>query len=652
MTSNQPITQSTPAAAMPLPSGATAAEASSAAAAQLPPQIPSQAPGLRQPVMVSPFGNAPGRARLWRLPTVQPPLGMVPKPSDQTKKEFERFIGPITGDPANNLDLIVGRPRLVMVKDAPKRIQIADEHVATYTVMSPSEISIMGRSVGATVLSLWFTDPEDSSKQKVLTYLLRVMPDPEMKDWLERVYKALEGEINHAFPNSHIELRMVGDSMIVNGQARDTSEAGQIMHIVRSNVSDHSDVQPVDPEKPPAGYPAGGPYPPQPWEARRPGGINIINMLHIPGEQQVMLRVTVAEVDRAAARSIGLDFGIINRHGVTVFSNVTGAGGFGGLNGFGFGGFGFNNFNAGIGVGGIAANIGGLSGVHIPLAINALRTLNYARSLAEPNLVTLNGQTATFQAGGQFPVPVITGFAGGIGGVGGAGFVPYGVQLSFTPFITDKDRVRLSVQAEVSNLDAQGGALIAGSAVPLIDTRNFQTTVELREGQTLAVAGLIQNNLGADAERVPLFGDLPFFGMLASTNRIEHHEQELVVLITPELVHPMDPCEVPPLPGSDLFEPGDLEFYLLNRLESRRCYDYRSSVMTDICRMVKYRCCEQIYICGPHGHADGCDVPPSAHEDLIGVTPNVAQPAGPPPGPYAPPAGSPAQPLPPPRKAP
>src|SRR5439155_4055289 len=115
----------------------------------------------------------------------------------------------------------------------------------------------------------------------------------------------------------------------------------------------------------------------------------------------------------------------------------------------------------------------------IQLAINALRNLNYARSLAEPNLVALNGQTATFQAGGQFPVPIVTGFTAA--GLQGVNFVPFGVQLNFTPFITDKDRIRLNVAASVSTRDISSGTSIGGSFVSGLNSRNFQTVVELRE---------------------------------------------------------------------------------------------------------------------------------------------------------------------------
>ena len=127
----------------------------------------------------------------------------------------------------------------------------------------------------------------------------------------------------------------------------------------------------------------------------------------------------------------------------------------------------------------------------------------------------------------------------------------------------------------------------------------------MREGQTLAIGGLLQSNLGGRSRRVPFFGDLPYAGAFFRVDDTENEESELIIIVTPELVHPMEPNEVPPLPGSDYFEPGDLEFYLCGKLESSRSYDYRSPVMTDLHRMCAYRHCELLYFVGPHGHCDG-----------------------------------------------
>ncbi|MCC6417257.1 MAG: pilus assembly protein N-terminal domain-containing protein [Gemmataceae bacterium] len=564
---------------------------------------PEKVPGLPEveiPPAPQPFpGFSPRAVRLPRLPGAPAPLGSTPMPSPKDIAEYNRFIEKFV-DPRNTLDLIVNRHRLMFLKQEPKRIQIGDEKVASYNLIKPTEIIIVGRQVGTTVLNLWFEDPDKKGKEVILSYLVRVLPDPEAKERLERAYQALADEINDTFPDSFVKMRMVGDKLIVSGQARDIAEGTHILQIIRANAppteqtripvsSINLNVTPGDLSAP-GGVPGLESF-------LMAGGPNVVNLMRIPGEQQVMLKVTVAEVNRQAARTIGLDFSIRNNQGITVFSNNTGTL----ANGAGF------NSNAG----GAAGGGNGTGGVNLPinldngqisLSLHALKHLNYARALAEPNLVVMNGQTGSFLAGGQFPVPVITGFTAA--GLQGVQFVPYGVQLAFTPYITDKDRIRLTVQSTVSVRDPGSGTSIGGGNIAGLNTRNFTTTVELREGQTLAVAGLIQQNLGTDSQRLPFLGNIPFLGQLTGVTRHSAGEQELVVLITPELVHPMEPKQIPPLPGSDLFEPSDLEFYVLGRMESRRAYDYRSPVMTDIHRMIRYHKCEQTYMFGPSGHEE------------------------------------------------
>jgi len=567
-----------------------------------------------------------------------------------TPKSYAQFVEK-TVDPQAEIDLILGRPRLLVFKEAPRRLQIggdAKNEIADYVIITEKEISLLGKAVGNTVLNLWFTDPKDANKQVILSYLVRVFPDTEaveqardhLRELRQRFYKALEAEINRAFPDSLVCLSLVGSNLVVAGQAKDGAEAAHILEIVQANsprargaggtatgaatltrtatefgltgARSESVREPIPPEgtvPEPVGEPFGGPGRDatgldlfaaadalrSAGAGRNDIGISVVSLLRVPGEQQVMLRVTVAEVDRAAARSIGVNFSIMNHSGMTVFANNTGniASATGGGTGTGSG--------LASGIGSVANLPLVLDNGQITAAVNALRTLDFARTLAEPNLVTLNGQPANFRAGGEFPVPVVTGYTAA--GLQGVSFVPFGVQLSFTPYITDKDRIRLSVKADVSTKDLASSANVGGTNVPGLNSRNFQTTVELREGQTLAVAGLIQNNFGADATRVPFFGDLPFLGRFFAFDRTSAGEQELVVLVTPELVHPVEAKDTPPLPGSDVFEPGDLEFYLLGRLESRRTYDYRSPARTDIDRMARYRHCDQLFMIGPAGHS-------------------------------------------------
>lgn len=600
---------------------------------EAPPQGKPLEPKIGKQPWTVPAPQAVGPYK-FHLPALWPPpvvVGGAPRPTAETINKVNRFVKEVV-DPEVTLDLVTGRTRLMVLKQVPKRIQISDESVAGYTLLSPTELSLLGKSVGITVLTLWFPDPADAKKQTILTYQVRVVPDPEYRERVDRVFKALADEINHAFPNSNVKLCLLGNKVAVSGNARDIEEATQILRVVRANVPSSifgpgrgRDTAHIPVDRLKAGREPGEPeqvgLPPpgvENYELEERHAL-VINLLRINGEQQVMLKVTVAEVNRSAARSIGMNFSLMNNAGVTYFGNNTGsiitggltpAGAYtGGLipSGFGFGipGSAPSLYNNALtqGAGGFNNLPVALDNGQILLAINALRDLDYAKSLAEPNLVALNGQTATFQAGGEFPVPVVSTYSNY--GLQGVNFIPYGVQVSFTPYITDRDRVRLVIAADVSARDlAAGMTYISGAAVPTLSTRNFSTTVELREGQTLAVAGLIQNNLGADASRVPLLGDLPIIGRAFAFDRLTAGEQELVILITPELVHPMNHKEVPALPGSDMFEPSDVEFYLLGRLESHRPYDYRSPIRTDWQRIREYRRMERMYLSGPSGPSD------------------------------------------------
>jgi pilus assembly protein CpaC len=602
----------------PYAGAAVAAQQAAPAAQQQPLGMPR--PNLQAPAEApAPRLSDPLREmhpRLAGLPIDVPaPVGTTPIPTKEEvqlrNKYVDRFI-----DPAYTLELVEGRPRLMYLKDVPFRIQVGDETLLTYTIIgqTPRELSLLGRRSGVTVLNLWFGDREDLAKQTVISYQVNILPDPEYKERLQRVYKALENELNQAFPDATICLFLVADKVVLTGQAKDSVEATKILQIVQSTAFQRQGGNVQDPRLRaaltqgsllPVGSVAPGVLPGA--EEGEAAGIGledyilrselpVINMLRIPGEQQVMMKVIVAEMSRTAARELGINFSITNDSGITVFEQLTG-----GLLG--------TNTTGATGRSRAGGNLPIiLNNGQVPVALEALRRLDLARSLAEPNLVTLNGRSAFFRVGGEFPVPVVTGATAV--GLQGVSFVPFGVTVSFTPLISDKDRIRLQLQAEVSTRDVATGATFGtgttgNTFVPGLTTRIITTTVEMREGQTLAIGGLLETDLGSKSSRVPLLGDIPFGGQLFRTDSTSAGERELVLLVTPELVHPMEPKEVPPLPGSDFFEPGDLEFYLYGKLESLRSYDYRSPAMTDIHRMCAYRHCELLYFVGPHGHCDG-----------------------------------------------
>ena len=555
----------------------------------------------------------------------KPTLGSMPKP---TPADYERAAKNVLTfiDPGLSFDLETSHPRIMILKQAPFRVQTGDENLLAVNLVSPRELLLQGKNIGTTVLNLWFGDANDPKKQEILSYEVRIFPDPGAKKRLELAYLALENDINKHFKDARITLKMLGDKLVISGRVRDYVQGNQILQIVRANYNNYNNnnqgsgrAQLVGggdigklPLVPPNSIedPTGGSNPPSAKDFAVAGGPNVINLLEVAGEQQVTLRVVVAEVNRAAARSIGLNFSMRDGNGVVKFANITGpvTGGLNAFNGGGFGAF-----------GGAAANIlFDVSSGRVPFALNALKNMQYSRSLAEPNLVAMNGQTATFQSGGSFPVPVIGGFGanggggagggagGGGGGLQGVQYVPYGVQLSFTPFITDRDRIRIQLNASISTRDLASSTNIGGGSIAGLNQRNVNTTVELRQGETIAVAGLIESNIGADTTRVPFLSDIPFLAPLSGLNRIQSGEKELVIFLTPELTRPLDPASCPdgklPLPGREILDPTDLEFYLVGRIEGH-CRDFRSPIRTDLSRIRQYLTIDNANIAGPVGYS-------------------------------------------------
>ncbi|MFO0953970.1 MAG: hypothetical protein U0835_23000 [Isosphaeraceae bacterium] len=235
-----------------------------------------------------------------------------------------------------------------------------------------------------------------------------------------------------------------------------------------------------------------------------------------------------------------------------------------------------------------------------------MRSNSMAKLLAEPNLVALDGQPARFLAGGLFPYPVpqSSSIPGGTAVVT-VQFANFGAILSFIPHILENDVIRLDVEPVFSQLNFAGGTTVNGGQVPAINQRSARTVVELREGQTLAIAGLLENRLNGRTVRIPGLGDLPIVGPWFSSNRVETVETELVVLVTPELIAPMDANEVGPSPGDRINEPNDYEFFFLGRIEGKLGKPFRSTVREhDPLNVMKHFNSEARWVIGPHGHAD------------------------------------------------
>ena len=278
------------------------------------------------------------------------------------------------------------------------------------------------------------------------------------------------------------------------------------------------------------------------------------NFMTIAGKQQVALRIVFAEVARTAGKEFGVNFGFDDGTGTVFGSNI------GQIRSLGF-----NDTATGIGVPDPTAGVqlfglGSLAGDPFAYYVNALRDSNLLKVLAEPELVVMSGMEGEFLAGGEYPVPVPQ--EEGIA----IEYKEYGVKLTYQPIALGDGRIQLRLATEVSDLDDSVGVSSGGTRVPGLSTRAAATVVELREGQTLAIGGLLQSKAIASKSSVPLLGDIPLLGAAFRSVRYSRQETELVIMITPRLAEATDPGVTPPPPGSTWRHPSDVELMLFGQL--------------------------------------------------------------------------------------
>ena len=459
------------------------------------------------------------------------------------------------------LSVVLRRSKLLRTKMDVYRTAVVDPSVCDVVQFTPREISIIGKAQGATDVTFWF----DDEKHEPLTYLVRVVPDPEVQERREEQYGILEDVLSELFPESKVKLIPVADKLIVKGQARDAEEAAQIMAVIRGQAVLNTTG---------AGYGLVQGRAADPLAQEETGrtlpATQVINMLRIPGVHQVALKVKIAELNRTAARSFGVDLDMNFEwfDGAILLQSL---------------------LNMATGGGGVLS--GTFDNGDINFGIHYLEQHGVMRMLSEPTLVTLSGRPATFIAGGEFAVPTTV-------GVGGAAavttdFRAYGAIVTFLPTVLDKDNIRLEVAPEFSQIDDAN----AVGGTPGLTTRAVTTTVEMREGQTLAIAGLLDDSMQGDNT-----GDVPFLARLLGRREVTRNETELIILVTPELIHPIEPEAVPPLPGFDVTEPTNCEFFLHGRIEGRPTHEYRSTVWPRLRR--RYQAGGPAMISGPFGHGD------------------------------------------------
>ncbi|MCP1834187.1 pilus assembly protein CpaC [Bradyrhizobium sp. USDA 4532] len=324
------------------------------------------------------------------------------------------------------------------------------------------------------------------------------------------------------------------------------------------------------------------------------GGI-VVNAMSVAAPQQVMLEVRFLEVNRAAGRDLGVNLYAANANGTNV-----GRSGVGGAVPGAVGRAPIGGVNGDVGapptgslpllgtLGTLVGSAGGVSpapfgslltsilrtgnGGSVDLLITALETKGLARRLAEPNLTTLSGDAARFLAGGEFPVPVPSQSTSGFPTVS-IEYKKFGVELAFVPTVLSRGLINLRVEPSVSELDFANSITIQGTSVPSLTRRDARTTVELRDGQSFAIAGLLQTRNQQDVSQLPWIGSVPVLGSLFSSKSYQQQETDLVIIVTPRLVAPAAPGQQLASPLDSRLPANDVDFFLNGQMEVRKRYD-------------------------------------------------------------------------------
>jgi pilus assembly protein CpaC len=414
----------------------------------------------------------------------------------------ERAQGTIRTYTPQKLNLVVGKSLVIDTPVAVKRVSLANPDTADTVVISPRQIYLTGKAVGTTNLTLWGADDRVST-------IFDVTVAPDLSQLKEKLQEILPGE--------KIRVNAAHDSIALSGEVSSTTNLSKALAVTEAFA----------PKK-------------------------VMNLTQVAGVHQVMLEVRVAEMSRSLARRLGFNFTYVGAAGDFAISRIA------------------NLTATDIAAAGLITTFGPsvnalfrfLSGnATVTGFIDFLKENGLVKILAEPTLVTLSGQEAQFLAGGEFPYPVPQDF-----NVVTIEFKQFGVGLNFTPTVLSNDKISMRVAPEVSDLDFSTTVVTAGFAVPGLTTRRASTVIELADGQSFAIAGLLRENVRESVSKFPILGDIPILGVLFRSTSFQKSETELIIIVTPHLVKPLDMTKQT-LPTDQFIEPDDFEWYLLGILE-------------------------------------------------------------------------------------
>lgn len=322
----------------------------------------------------------------------------------------------------------------------------------------------------------------------------------------------LKSRLYELIPTEKIEIRAVNDSIVLSGTVSNSSSVNTAMAMARRYV-EHD---------------------------------KVVNLLQVAGSQQVMLAVRFAEVKRTAARALGFNNNVLFQDNAVAVQMLTRAG------------LDLETFGL-LGASGASGNWS------FDTVFDALERRGIIKTLAEPNLIALSGETATFLAGGEFPIPVAQNNTGLTTTIT-VEFKQFGVSLAFTPTVLDDGLISLEVAPEVSAIDPTASLRLSTIEIPGLSTRRAKTTVNLRDGQSFAIAGLIQKEFKDQLRGLPGLANIPILGALFRSTQFQHDETELVIIVTPHLVKPSTPDQLA-LPTDTLTLPSDADLFLMGKVE-------------------------------------------------------------------------------------
>jgi pilus assembly protein CpaC len=411
---------------------------------------------------------------------------LVATPQAQQPVSFSGSPGAIVAGPAavapdaTGIDLLVGRSTILNVGTAITRVSLTVPDVADAMVTAPQQLLIHGKAPG--VISMFVWDRAGGIK----TYEVNVRRD----------LTQLIEQMRNLFPGEPVSVVGSGKDVVISGTVSSKYVIDKAAEV------------------------AGG------YVEKKDNVVNLLKQQEGVASNQVLLRVRFAEVSRSALQELGASY-IANGYKNDWFGRAT-------TEQFASPNF-DSNSNNGLTFSDFL-NIFLFNTKHnIGTVIRALQTKGLFQSLAEPNLIALNGKEASFLAGGEYPYPVVQPGSGGNSSIS-ISFKEFGVRLNFTPTVLGGDLINLKVRPEVSSLDFSNAITLSGFRVPALSSRRTETEVELQDGQTFAIAGLMNNTVNSSMQRIPGIGDIPILGYLFRSRAYQKNQTELVVMITPQIV--------------------------------------------------------------------------------------------------------------------